>query len=317
MQNYFSYYGLLHNILDFEKKRSFFPFSKNFGLIWHHILSYSILIAMTIGTFLPLFYSICFNKNISIGGPYFEENVLPIFLPLLFLMTIYSFSKKNFKTFKNYIYDIPYKEILIFFNLISIPGLIILAYNKDLSLIFILYVPFSILFLSFYFTYLTIDLKFLIPKNIAHLSFWLLCTAILISSIYEQEILQWMFPGDQIILDQYICTFRNIHEYINPNYYTLYGNFSLENKWTHSHLLSIFPEKRFYFSGNILNIKSIIGTSFYGDFYIMIGEGSSLDGWYTRIFFKPFMVWLWIGWIFLILSGVVSFFKNLKQLKLL
>nr|WIA67062.1 cytochrome c biogenesis factor C [Pellia neesiana] len=76
--------------------------------------------------------------------------------------------------------------------------------------------------------------------------------------------------------------------------------------------LTMFPEKRFYFSDQETSITKVaIDTNPFTDLYALIGTGSFETGWYTTVIKLPSIFRIWIGFIMASLGGLLSPFRKL------
>nr|YP_009674937.1 cytochrome c biogenesis factor C [Haplomitrium hookeri]QDE12932.1 cytochrome c biogenesis factor C [Haplomitrium hookeri] len=84
-----------------------------------------------------------------------------------------------------------------------------------------------------------------------------------------------------------------------------------------SHWLTMFPEKRFYFSNRETSTTKVaIHTNLFTDPYALIGTGSFETGRYTTVIKPPFIFRIWIGFIMASLGGLLSLFRKLTPHKL-
>jgi cytochrome c-type biogenesis protein CcmF len=70
----------------------------------------------------------------------------------------------------------------------------------------------------------------------------------------------------------------------------------------------LYPEKRKYFSSAMPMTKAGIDSGFFRDLYVSLGEpieGERLQ-WSVRVFYKPFISWLWYGAILMVLGGLLA-----------
>ena len=97
------------------------------------------------------------------------------------------------------------------------------------------------------------------------------------------------------------------------NYIAVRGNFLVrddENKI----ITKLKPENRFYPITNIFTTEASIHSNLFRDLYIVLGEGSTTNGWVVRIYYNPLVIWIWIGSLLIFLGGIVSLNTNLKKL---
>lgn len=82
-------------------------------------------------------------------------------------------------------------------------------------------------------------------------------------------------------------------------------------------IVSMFPEKRFYYSSqNMVASKVSIYSNLFTDFYSIIGTGSMEAGWFTTLMKLPFIFCIWLGFTFGVIGGVMSLKKQLGKSKL-
>ena len=69
----------------------------------------------------------------------------------------------------------------------------------------------------------------------------------------------------------------------------------------------MFPERRFYpVAGNIMT-EVAIDSSIARDLYVALGEPIGEGGdWALRIYVKPFVIWLWLGSLFMGIGGTIA-----------
>jgi len=67
------------------------------------------------------------------------------------------------------------------------------------------------------------------------------------------------------------------------------------------------PQKRQYSRGTQVQTESAIDPGLFRDIYVALGEPIGTDGaWAVRIYVKPFVRWIWLGALFMMLGGFVA-----------
>jgi cytochrome c-type biogenesis protein CcmF len=67
------------------------------------------------------------------------------------------------------------------------------------------------------------------------------------------------------------------------------------------------PQKRQYSRGTQVQTESAIDPGLFRDIYVALGEPIGTDGaWAVRIYVKPFVRWIWLGGLFMMLGGFVA-----------
>jgi cytochrome c-type biogenesis protein CcmF len=70
---------------------------------------------------------------------------------------------------------------------------------------------------------------------------------------------------------------------------------------------TLAPEKRQYSRGTQVQTESAIDPGLFRDVYVALGERIGTDGaWAVRIYVKPFVRWIWLGGLFMMLGGFVA-----------
>ncbi|HEY8010033.1 MAG TPA: heme lyase CcmF/NrfE family subunit [Rudaea sp.] len=71
---------------------------------------------------------------------------------------------------------------------------------------------------------------------------------------------------------------------------------------------TLHPQKRLYSSGGSVQTKADISPGLFRDLYVALGE--SLDektgAWAVRVYVKPFVRWIWLGGLFMMLGGFIA-----------
>jgi cytochrome c-type biogenesis protein CcmF len=66
------------------------------------------------------------------------------------------------------------------------------------------------------------------------------------------------------------------------------------------------PQKRRYFSSGQTMTEASIDSGIFRDLYVALGEPLQGDAWAIRIYIKPFVMWIWIGALFIAMGAVSS-----------
>ena len=135
------------------------------------------------------------------------------------------------------------------------------------------------------------------------------------SSILKIEKIQFQEINQIITLNNFDVKFLGVKLVEEDNYVSQMGHFEISKN--NSYIKTLYPEKRMYNTGKQVTTEASIYSTFLGDLYIAIGENNSLNknSWTTRIWFNPFTIWIWIGVLFLVIGGMVSLTRIIKNKK--
>jgi cytochrome c-type biogenesis protein CcmF len=98
--------------------------------------------------------------------------------------------------------------------------------------------------------------------------------------------------------------FRGVTRVQGPNYLAEQG--TLEVRRNDSLVATLYPQKRQY-TGQQMQSKSDIDPGLFRDLYVALGEPVGTDGaWSVRIYVKPFVRWIWLGGILMMLGGFTA-----------
>ncbi|MBT2746751.1 MULTISPECIES: heme lyase CcmF/NrfE family subunit [unclassified Lysobacter] len=111
-------------------------------------------------------------------------------------------------------------------------------------------------------------------------------------------------PGKSLDLGRYSFRFDNVKHSVGPNYEADYGTvtvFDGDEKLTVLH-----PEKRAYASGGQVLTEAAIARGITRDLYVALGEPLGNGAWAVRVHVKPFVRWIWLGALLMMLGGFVA-----------
>jgi cytochrome c-type biogenesis protein CcmF len=290
-------------------------FSKETMLLCNNVLLVVATASVLLGTIYPLILDALGLGKISVGPPYFNSVFLPIMLVLMVFLAIGPHVRWK--------KDDP-KRLMT--KLGSLFGASII-----LSLIFsyALYESFSFgviisLVLSFWIVLSVLaDLRArlknkpgfwsglkLLPRefysmSIAHIGMAVFAIGVALTSTYSVERDVRMAPGDSVELGGYKFTFQSVEEVQGPNYKASIGQVQVSQNGQDITLLG--AEKRFYFVKNMPMTEAAIDAGLFRDLYVSLGEPlPNSDAWAVRVYYKPFIRWIWLGSLIMAFGGLLS-----------
>jgi cytochrome c-type biogenesis protein CcmF len=113
-----------------------------------------------------------------------------------------------------------------------------------------------------------------------------------------------MAPGDQIQLNQYLFRFEGVAEHTGPNYRAQRGTVRVFRDEREVALLH--PEKRVYQVQTKPMTEAGIDAGFLRDIYVSLGESLGGGAWSVRLYYKPFVRWIWLGGALIALGGLLA-----------
>ena len=136
----------------------------------------------------------------------------------------------------------------------------------------------------------------------AHAGLAVMVVGIAFSQNYSIEQDVRMTTGDVTTVHQYQFQFREIRRVNGPNYRATIGVFDVIRKGRFE--ATLYAEKRVYNSASTMMTEAAIDGGFTRDLYVALGEDLGHGAWAVRLYYKPFMRWVWAGGLFMLFGSV-------------
>jgi len=278
------------------KSRETFILANNWFMVFF-------LVTVLIGMLYPIFLDVLTNVKISVGPPFFNIVIIPLAIPLMFLMAIgpkFSWIKSQNKFF--------YKILFLILGAIIINLFIFYFFGKYSLLSNLIFIAAIFLIL-----YSLLDIKnifnkknkFKLPRVTSHLSFGFLVFFIGINYQFSLEEDFNLKVGEIKETNNYEINFEEIKIKENKNYKAVIGNFKLTN--LKSNLVQYLnPEIRIYSNPETLTYEAAIKTRVTSDLYLTMSNVSRSDYYNIKFQKKPFMIWIWISALMISLGGFIQ-----------
>ena len=263
------------------------------------------LSVVLIGTMYPIFLDVLTNTQISVGPPFYNKLIIPFLIPFFLFMSIgpsLRWIKTDFKIkFSNF--------ISVFFAIILSFTTLYFLGEKNIIIILLFLSAFYLLFKNL------IDLinkRTNTAQVISHLGFSLLMISILVNGISSKEVIKNLKVGESLKLNNEKVFLKSVEIKQIKNYESIIGNFEIINL-EKKDKLNMYPELRIYNAPRVVTSEAAIKTTLFEDKFITINIIDGNDVFNVRYQKKPFMVWVWISTLTLILGGTLAFFAPKKK----
>jgi cytochrome c-type biogenesis protein CcmF len=126
-----------------------------------------------------------------------------------------------------------------------------------------------------------------------------------------------MGPNESVTVGAYEFRFDPVSHVQGPNYIADEGDIRVLRNGVD--VATLRPQKRQYLRQANLQTESAIDPGFTRDIYVALGEPLDENGaWSVRVYVKPFIRWIWLGALLMMLGGFVaaadSRFRKLRSL---
>ncbi len=279
-----------------HRSATFFLLSRETSLLLNSGLLIIAMLTILLGTIYPLIIDALHMDAISVGAPYFNLVMAPLTLILMTFMGIGPLCQWQQQD--------------------PMPLLITLGKHLILSMVAAIALLWSIadavqpasvisLALSIWII-LSVIGYFRIKPGMAcsHIGFAVLIIGILLSSQLNQEREVKLAPGNSVAIGPYQFFFVTTSSVQGSNYRGVQAEFDVMKK--DRHIVNMYPQKRIYFVRDMVMTKVDIHPGIFRDLYIALGEPLDNQSWSVRVYYKPFVRWIWAGGIIMIIGGILS-----------
>lgn len=98
--------------------------------------------------------------------------------------------------------------------------------------------------------------------------------------------------------------FKDFKNILGPNYISSKAIFVVSKSG--DFIAELKPEKRRYNASQMVMTEAAIDPGLFRDVYIAMGEPLDNAAWAIRVYYKPFVRWIWLGAIFMALGGLLA-----------
>ncbi|MGV8824788.1 heme lyase CcmF/NrfE family subunit [Methylibium petroleiphilum] len=139
---------------------------------------------------------------------------------------------------------------------------------------------------------------------LAHLGVAVFAFGVSMVTTYQLERDVKMAIGDTTEAGGFVFALRGLKEIQGPNYDGLQGQIEVTRDGKAVALLK--PEKRIYRVQRNPMTEADINRGITRDLYVSLGEPTADGSWIVRVYFKPFVNWIWGGCVLMALGGALA-----------
>ena len=287
-------------------------------LLVNNVLLMAAAGSVLLGTLYPLLIDALGLGKLSVGPPYFNAVFMPLMLPLLFLMAVGPLARWKQADARDMAQRLRLAALLALIAGVGLPWLIgTWTPLVALGLLLATWIIASTMF----------QIRARLKTGWPPRSFWGMHTAhfgiavfvigVTLVKGYEVEKDVRMAMGDTVEIGGYTVKLLGVSQVPGPNYVAQRGDIELSKSG--QVLTRLNPEKRSYFSSQMPMTETAIDSGFTRDLYVSLGEPLNAKGtapvWSVRVYYKPFIVWIWGGCLFMALGGALAASDRRYRLK--
>jgi cytochrome c-type biogenesis protein CcmF len=113
-----------------------------------------------------------------------------------------------------------------------------------------------------------------------------------------------MAPGDTVTIAPYVFKLEGLSEHRGPNYLAVRATLGVTDDGRPIDTLA--PERRVYTVSRSPMTETAIDRGVTRDLYVALGDAVGPNAWGMRVYYKPFVGWIWGGCLLMALGGVLA-----------
>ncbi|KAB2968400.1 heme lyase CcmF/NrfE family subunit [Zoogloea sp.] len=276
-------------------------------LLINNVLLLSAAGAVLLGTLYPLVIDALNLGKLSVGPPYFNAVFAPLMVPVLFLMAVGPVARWKEARLADIVRPVRLAFALAVAGGVSVPFLFGgWSAGVALGIGLAIWITGSSVLQILARAKSSPPPRAFWGMHFAHVGIAVTLVGIVMVKHYETEKDVRMAPGDTVQTGDYQIRFLGVESVPGPNYTAARGNLELIRDG--KVVMPLHPEKRKYLSSAMPMTEAFIDPGVTRDIYVSLGD--PLEGgdgaWSVRVYYKPFVSWIWAGAVFMALGGLLA-----------
>ncbi len=271
--------------------------------------------SVILGTLYPLIIDALDLGKISVGPPYFEAVFVPLMTPALFLIGLGPIARWKKTSLPDLMVRMRWAFAVSVITAVITP--FIMGEWKPL-------VSFGLLMAFWIMASVVVGIKHRIDSSgeggiftrlskqsrsyygmhFAHFGVAVFIVGVTLVNGYEIEKDVRMDIGSTVALKDYTFQFNGAKPVPGPNYSGMQGEVAVIQN--NQKVGVLYPEKRTYNASGMPMTEAAIDTGLTRDLYVALGEPLENGAWIVRVYHKPFVLWIWLGCVFMALGGILA-----------
>ena len=140
--------------------------------------------------------------------------------------------------------------------------------------------------------------------TLAHIGVGVFIIGVTYTNAYSIEKDVRMATGETFVVAGYEFQFNGVADHRGANYDARRGEFLVTRN--QQPVATLYPEKRTYLVQKNPMTEAAIDPGFTRDLYVALGQPLGAEAWAVRIYYKPFIRWIWLGALVMALGGLLA-----------
>ncbi len=269
--------------------------------------------SVLLGTLYPLIIDALGMGKLSVGPPYFNSVFVPLMVPAVFLMGVGPIARWKKASLPELAVRLRWAFLASVVTAVILP--FVLGQWKplvSLGLMLALWIvataivnlwdrvkssPGQLSLLQ----KLGMQSRSYYGMQLAHLGVAVFVVGVTMVTGYQTEQDVRMDIGDTLNAGGYTFRFNGVANVAGPNYRAARAEIDVSRNG--AVVNKMYPEKRTYVSTENVMTETAIDSGLFRDLYVSLGEPVNAGAWSVRVYYKPFVGWIWGGAVLMALGG--------------
>ncbi len=288
--------------------------SRESGLLFNNVVMVVICASVLMGTLYPLVLDSLGIAKLSVGAPYFNWIFLPLLAITALVVGVGALSRWKRDNVLEILARVRWAAVVSVLGGLAVPFMmgqfnLLAALGIALSL-WVLFTSLQGIWERIRNRNNKITALFSTPAGfwgmtMGHLGIAVFGIGVSMTSLYSIETDLRMAPGQVKELAGYQFTFNGVEKVQGPNYIADEGRLQVTRNG--SDVTTLAAQKREYDSGQMtIMTEAAIDAGVTRDLYFALGEALDDGAWSMRIYYKPFIRWIWLGAFIMALGALLA-----------
>lgn len=269
--------------------------------------------SVLLGTLYPLIIDALGMAKLSVGPPYFNSVFVPLMVPAVFLMGIGPIARWKKASLPELAVRLRWAFLASVVTALILP--FVLGQWKPLAslglMLALWIVTTGVLNIRErvrttsgqlnVWQKLAMQTRSYYGMQLAHIGVAVFIVGVTIVTTYQLEQDVRMDVGDTVSAGGYSFRFNGITRITGPNYEAARAEIEISRNG--NVINRMYPEKRSYTASGNAMTETAIDSGLFRDLYISLGEPVSGGAWSVRVYYKPFVSWIWGGALLMAMGG--------------
>jgi cytochrome c-type biogenesis protein CcmF len=271
--------------------------------------------SVLLGTLYPLIVDALGMGKLSVGPPYFNLVFVPLMAPAMFLMGLGPLARWKKASLPELAQRLRWAFVISVVTAVALPFVIGgWQWRVSLGLLLAVWIVATIVVNVWERVRVTSGQSTMLQKvlmqsrsyygmQVAHLGVAVFVIGITMVTSYQSEQDVKMQKNDVVHAGGYDFQFNGTTRMTGPNYSGAQAEMIVSRNGVE--IERMYPEKRKYFATGSVMTETAIDAGIFRHLYISLGEPIDLDNdvWSVRVYYKPFVGWIWYGAILMAIGG--------------